>query len=341
MKVLCLWYATDDELNYIRGVLPRGTEVVAPKGEYFSRFEPTYKELAAHVVDADVFIGWAVPKGLLENAQKLKLFCWQHSGCDDLDHIGALAYCKQRGIKVANIRGANAVAVAEHAMMFVLALAKGTIYKHKVGQEGKRLFPVFADATRSAMLDGRTIGIVGVGSIGSLIAKQAKGFNMHVLGVRRNKERPVEHVDVMHGPDELRSVVEKCDYVVIAAPSTKETAHSFGEAELAAMKPSAFLINVSRGNLIQEKPLYEALTTGRLRGYAADAWHRYEYGRAFPISFLPRLDVHKLPNVLVSIDRAADADDVLERDVQWGVQSIVEYAAGKPITREVNLDLGY
>jgi len=341
MKVLCIWYATVNELNFIRSALPQGTEVVAPKGEYFSRFECILQDLEPHAADADVIIGFALPKGLLEVAQKLKLFCWLHSGCDDLDHIGALSHFKHRGIKLANIRGANAVAVAEQAMMFVLALAKKTIFKHQVGREGRRLFPVFADEYRSAMLNGRTIGIVGVGSIGSRIAKHAKAFDMHVVGIRRNKSLPVEHVDSMHGMDELHSVLRQCDYVVISAPSTSETSHFFGEPELAAMKKTAFLINISRGSLVQEKALYQALTSGQLRGYAADAWHRYEYGRAFPISFLPRLEVHKLSNVLCSIDQAANADDVLERDIAWGVESIVEFAGGRPISREVNLDLGY
>ncbi|AVA24238.1 NAD(P)-dependent oxidoreductase [Rhizobium sp. NXC24] len=341
MKVLCIWYATEEELARMRAALPPGTEVVAPKGEYFSRFESTYADLAPHAVDADVIIGFALPKGILEIAEKLKLFCWLHSGCDDLDHIGALSHFKRRGIKLANIRGANAVAVAEQAMMFVLGLAKKTIFKHEAGQEGRRLFPVFADEYRSAMLDGRTIGIIGVGSIGSRIAKHAKGFDMQVLGVRRNKSLPVEHVDSMHGIEELHSVLGRCDYVVLAAPSTRETSHFFGEPELAAMKQTAFLINVSRGSLVQERALHDALTSGRLRGYAADAWHRYEYGRAFPISFLPRLEVHKLPNVLCSIDQAANADDVLDRDITWGTESIIEFAAGAPIAREVDLDLGY
>ncbi|WP_024521079.1 NAD(P)-dependent oxidoreductase [Bradyrhizobium sp. Tv2a-2] len=342
MKVLCLWHATKDEISKIREALPRGTEIVAPEGDYFSRFESTYQQLEPHARDADAFIGWALPRGLLEIADKLKLLSWLHSGCDDLANIGAFSLFKQRGVKVANIRGGNAIAVAEQAMMFVLALAKKTIFKHQVvAQDGRRLFPLFADEYRSAMLNGRTIGVIGVGSIGSEIAKRAKGFNMRVLGVRRNKDRPVEHVDSMHGVDELHSVLAKCDYVVLATPNTKEAFQFFGKAEIAAMKPSAFLINIARGNLVQEKPLYEALTSGRLRGYASDAWQRYEFGRAFPISFLPRLEVHKLPNVVCSNDQAANADDVLEGYLQWGIENLVDFATEKPLRREVNLDLGY
>lgn len=337
MKVLCLWYATEAELSQVRAALPPGTEVVAPQGEYFSRFESTFSELRQHAVDADAMIGWAIPKGLLEVAKKLKLLCWQHAGCDDLD----LRLLKERGVTVANTRGANAIAVAEQAVMFILALAKKTLFKHQAVQEGRRLFPVYADEYRSAMLYGRTIAVVGVGSIGGHIAKCAKGLGMQVLGVRRNKDRKAEGVDKMYGMDDLHEVLSRSDYVVLATPNTNDTFQFFGQAELNAMKPSAFLVNIARGNLIQEKPLYEALTTGRLRGYAADVWWRYEFGRAFPIGYMPRLEIQKLPNVVGSIDQASNADDVLERHMQWGIQSLVEFSSGKPVTRAIDLDLGY
>ncbi|MGY4167713.1 NAD(P)-dependent oxidoreductase [Bradyrhizobium sp. USDA 4529] len=337
MKVLCLWHATEDEINRIKKAVPGDSEIIAPKGEYFSRFECTYSELAHHAVDADAFIGFALPKGILKIAKKLKLLCWLHSGIDDLDQ----SLLKERGVKVANTRGANAIAVAEHAMMLILAAAKKTLLKHKALLEGRRIFPTFAEETRSAMLSGRTIGVIGVGNIGSRIAKHAKSFDMHVIGVRRNKDRAVEHIDSMHGMNELHAVLTKCDYVVVATPNTDETYQFFGKAELAAMKPSAFLVNIARGKCVQEKPLYEALTCGRLRGFAADAWPRYDFGEALPIGYTSRMEIHKLPNVVGSLGEAANADDVLERHIQWGTESLFDFATGQPIRREVSLDLGY
>ncbi|TFV36623.1 NAD(P)-dependent oxidoreductase, partial [Bradyrhizobium niftali] len=90
------------------------------------------------------------------------------------------------------------------------------------------------------------------------------------------------------------------------------------------MKHSAFLINVARGKLVQEKPLHEALTTGRLKGYAADVWFRYDFGRTYPRGDVPRLQIQKLPNVIGSIDQAANADDVLERYIHWGAENLAE-----------------
>ncbi|MHC4049418.1 NAD(P)-dependent oxidoreductase [Bradyrhizobium sp. 25ACV] len=342
MKVLCAWHATEHEVKYIKDAMPRGTEVVTIKGESFSRFECTSEDLAPHISEADAIIGWTIPYGdILERATKLKMLSWMHSGVDDLREMGVLALAKQRGFKITNVRGANAVAVAEQAMMFVLALAKKTLVKHEAARVNHKFFPLFADEYRGAMLSGRTIGIIGVGSIGSLVAKRAKAFDMRVLGVRRHKDRSAEHVDSMHGPDELHSVLSQCDYVVLAAPNTTETYHFFGEAELAALKPSAFLINIARARTVQEKPLYDALTSGRLRGFAADVWWRYEFGRTFPPAGGPRLEMLKLPNVTASLDQSHNVDGTLERYIQWGTENLVEFATGKPLTREVNLELGY
>lgn len=343
MKVLCLWYASEDEKRAIKSMLPDGTEVIAPEGEYLSRFDCALDDVKHLAPDADAILGLSLPDGLLKLAEKLKIFSWMHSGVDDLVTSGAVDLFKKRGIKLANISGSNGVAVAEHAMMFVLALAKRTLFKHRAMDEGRMIFPIFAQDTQSSMLHDRTIGVIGVGNIGGRIAKHAKAFDMQVLGVRRSKAGPpVDYVDVMHGIDELHSVLPKCDYVVLATPDTKETHGFFGAAELAAMKPSAYLINIARGMLIKEKPLYDALTSGQIAGFAADVWWHYDYGRTFPMTpWGSRLGVHKLPNVLTSDDQAANAEDVLQRNIEWGTENLVEFFAGKPMKREVSLDLGY
>ncbi|WP_420969506.1 NAD(P)-dependent oxidoreductase [Bradyrhizobium sp. B120] len=171
--------------------------------------------------------------------------------------------------------------------------------------------------------------------------RHAKGFGMRVLGVRRNKSTPVDNVDAMYGVDELISILPPCDYVVVATPNTPETIRFFGKAHFAAMKPTAFLVNVARGKCVQEQPLHEALTTGRLRGFAADVWPRYEFGQSFPIGYMSRLDVHRLPNVVGSLGEGGNADDLLERHMQFGCESVSEFVLGNPVRREVNLDRGY
>ncbi|MBB4276696.1 NAD(P)-dependent oxidoreductase [Rhizobium mongolense] len=202
MKIACLWHATQNELDIIREHLPADAEVVALAGGYDSRFEGTYAELRPIVQDADAIIAFAVPKGLLEAAGKLKIFSWLHSGIDDLEQLGILRLAKHKGFKVANVRGANSVTVAEQALMFMLALAKKTLLKHQHFVEGRQQFPLWDDGNRSAMLSGRTIAVIGVGQIGAAVAKRAKAFDMEVIGVRRHADQPVENVDNMVGPDQ-------------------------------------------------------------------------------------------------------------------------------------------
>jgi len=113
--------------------------------------------------------------------------------------------------------------------------------------------------------------VVGLGQIGSAVAKRAKGFDMRVLAVRRHPERGGStHVDAVHGPGDLHRVLGQADVVVLATPITPETTAMIDDAALAAMRPTASLINVARGNLVLERALYAALTEGRLAGYAAD-----------------------------------------------------------------------
>lgn len=322
--------------------MPAGTEVVVPaETDYLSRYETTYDDLEPHARDADAFIGWTIPAGILEVAERLKILSWLHVGVDDLRQIGAFTLLAQRGAKLANIAGANAIAIAEQGMMLMLALAKNAVVKHQMAVEGRSSFPVWGDENRSAMLQGRTVGVIGVGSIGGRVAKYAKAFDMNVLGVRRNKEHSAEGVDKMYGPDELHAVLAQCGYVVVATPNTKDTTGFFGKAELASMKQGSFLINVGRAATIQEKPLYDALTSGHLRGFGTDVWWRYEFGRTFPIGWGSRLDIQRLPNVICSAREAHNADDVLERSIEWGIDNLVEFAEGQPLKRAVSLEAGY
>lgn len=330
-------------MQLIKSKLPEGAEVIAPKGDYMSRYDCALDDVKHLAPEADAIIGLSLPEGLLDHASKLKVFSWMHSGVDDLVTTGAVDRFRAHGVKLANISGSNAVAVAEHAMMFVLALAKRTLAKHKAMDEGRMVFPIFSPDTQSSMLQGRTIGIIGVGSIGGRVAKHAKAFDMQVLGVRRSRSgTALEHVDSQYGIDELHSVLARCDFVVLATPDTKETHGFFGKAELAAMKESAYLINVSRGMVVKEQALYDALTTNQIAGFAADVWWHYDYGRTFPMNpWGSRLSVHKLPNVLTSNDQAANAQGVHERNIEWAAENVAEFFAGKLMKREVDLALGY
>nr|WP_245369178.1 NAD(P)-dependent oxidoreductase [Sinorhizobium sp. CCBAU 05631] len=195
----------------------------------------------------------------------------------------------------------------------------------------------------SSSLNGRTLGIIGVGGIGSRVAKLAKAFNMTVLGVRRHPERGANGADEVYGLDALHAVLGKSDYVLISTPITKDTDGFFGSAEIAAMKPGAFLLNIARGNLTHEAPLHDALVSGKLSRYGSDVW--WTYNNCFPPTYhfpVPsRTGIHKMENVLGTGDQAANADDVIELAMDRSIESLSELQAGKPLKWAIDLDLGY
>jgi phosphoglycerate dehydrogenase-like enzyme len=340
MKVVLSWYARDDELRQIQAALPAGTQVVvAAERPHLSRFETGYDDLAGLVPDADAIMGWVLPPGILDEARRLRVLVWLHSGCDELD-LGTL---KRRGIQLANVRGGNAIAVAEHAMALMLGLAKRLLIKHQAVVDA-RWTPPWDLRHSGVHLEGKTLVVVGLGQIGTAVARRAKGFDMRVLGVRRHPEKGgAEHVDVVYGRRDLHRVLAEADFAVLAVPISRETTAIIDDAALAAMKPTAFLINVARGNLVVERALHAALTEGRLGGYAADVWWNYEQSLPatyhFPIP--SRTGVQRLPNVIATGDQAAHTPEARLRCLAMGTESLAAFARGDAMPRKVDLDLGY
>ena len=215
--------------------------------------------------------------------------------------------------------------------------------KHAMVQAGEAAFPLYDDKYRAGTLKDRTLAIVGLGSIGLELARRARAFDMTVLGIRKNPSHTTPLVDEMHGMDRLHDVLSRADYVVLATPLTSETNQFFGAAAFAAMKPGAYLVNIARGNLIQEMALHDALTSERIAGFGCDVWFNYE--RSIPATYhfpVPsRTGVHKLPSVLGSGDQACNADGVLEAHFERAVQSVTEFAEQAPLTHEIDLRAGY
>ena len=339
MKVLLTWQATPEEVARFAAALPRDASVVAqPTAPCFSRFDCDLTAITPHLAEADVIVGWVLPPGALERAGRLKLLVWMHAGCDELD-FPAL---KARGIRVANIRGANASAVTEHAIALLLSLAKRLPQAHGDFLAG-RTNPYYVAGANAAMLEGRTVGIVGLGNIGTAIARRLKAFDMHVLATRRDPGRDSRHVDAVFGPEGLHEMLGASDYVVLALPMTTETDGLFGPAEFAAMKPGAFLVNIARGNLVQETALADAVASGRLAGYGADVW--WFYANAYPASYhFPapsRTGVHRLANVLGTGGQASNATGVIDQSLAQAIESVADFAADRQPRRSIDLNLGY
>jgi phosphoglycerate dehydrogenase-like enzyme len=197
-------------------------------------------------------------------------------------------------------------------------------------------------------LRGRTLGIVGYGSIGREIARLGETFGMTVLATKRDVKHPAEEgyliektlgdpqaqiVDRLYPPQALHSMVRECDFVVITVPLTGETRHIFSAAALAAMKPTAVLVNVSRGAVVDEKALVEALKYGGIAGAALDVFEQE------PLP--PDSPLWDLPNVILSPHIAGVSHQYDARAARLFAQNLTRYLDGKPLLNVVNRDLGY
>jgi phosphoglycerate dehydrogenase-like enzyme len=338
-KVLASWHATPEELAVLSQAAGDGVEVLTPEPPAgLSRYECTFESIEKHLPDAEAIVGWVLPRGALARAGSLRLLCWLHAGIDELDQ----ADLARRGVRVCNVRGANAPAVAEHAVALLLALAKRVPLKHRALREGRRV-ELWEPGAQGYMLSGRTVAIIGLGSVGTAIAQRLAGFEMRVLGVRRDPSRGGEHVDAVYGPEQLPQVLGESDYVVLALPITADSERMFAAEQLAAFKPGALLVNVARGNLLDEGALSEALDTGRLGGYACDVW--WNYTESFPATYhFPtpsRTGLHLLDSVVGSGDQANNAEDVRERDIEFGATSLRQFQRGQELTLAVDLERGY
>jgi phosphoglycerate dehydrogenase-like enzyme len=342
-SVVLSWVPDEVETDFVQSALPGDVKLHHPRMEetIWSRFDCRPEALGDLLLDADALIGWTAPSRQgIARAHRLKFIAWLHAGCDQLD----LPLLAERGIKVANVRGANGVVVAEHALALLLGLAKRVRQNDEDVRE-VRWHGWWEPEKTSVELLGSTVCVAGYGTVGQAVARLCAGLGMQVLAIRRSGRReevPDTHVTV-GGPEDAKKLLSLADFIVLALPLTPETRGFIDAEKLSWLKPGAYLINIGRGPLVEERDLHEALTGGRLAGFASDVW--WNYADAMPPGYhfaMPsRLGIHRLPNVLGSGDAAANVLKVKERMITLGLESLAAFLKGQTIPRLVDLRLGY
>ena len=229
----------------------------------------TDDEFAREIVDADVMVGWtnnytrAIADLAKANAKQLKLVQVCTSGIDTPLKNGGFP----PGVVVANAAGLKAVTIAEHGMALLLNHMR-SLPELETARREKRwlrrdMYP------RLFSLQGMTLVILGMGHVGQALARRAKAFDMHVIGVSRGY-RPDHNVDEVLPRDRIRDALRRADAVMIAMPSDASTQGLINAEKLACMKPSALLINLARGDIIVEDDLIAALRAKTIVGAAID-----------------------------------------------------------------------
>lgn len=224
-------------------------------------------ELAARIGEADVVVVSGFWQNtLIPQANRLRFIQSISAGTDQYDRA-ALAVA---GVRLASAAGANARAVAEHAIALILALAR-RLPEARDNQTKRHWRGMIGDLSRREdELGGKTLLVVGPGRIGGRLAQLGAAFDMRVIAVKRDAASPVPGAHEVHPIAALPSLLPRADYVALTCPLTAETEGLIGAEALAAMKPSAFLVNCARGRVVDEPALIAALAEGRIAGAGID-----------------------------------------------------------------------
>jgi phosphoglycerate dehydrogenase-like enzyme len=187
----------------------------------------------------------------------------------------------------------------------------------------------------STSLRGRVLGIVGFGSIGAAAAARARVFGMKIAALRRRPElfESDSPTDQTYGPGQLKELMAASDYILVVTPLTAETRGMIGEAEIAAMKPSAVIINIGRGPVIVEAALVRALEAGRIRGAALDVFNTEPLPSEHPF--------WRMPNVLLSPHTADRVEGFLDPAFESFVENLDRFRKGEPLANVVDKHAGY
>jgi phosphoglycerate dehydrogenase-like enzyme len=203
---------------------------------------------------------------LLDRAGNLRFIQAIGAGTDQFP----LEELKKRGIRLASARGVNYRAVAEHAMALILALSRRLPEARDNQAKGVWRGMIGDLSRREDELGGKTLLVVGLGQIGGRLAELAKAFDMRVVGLRRDPDAGCGAADAVHAMGEFKSLLPEADFVALTCPLTTQTEKLVDVEALARMKPSAYLVNIARGQVVDEAALVEALAARRIAGAGID-----------------------------------------------------------------------
>ncbi len=281
--------------------------------------------IGAILPDVDVLLANKFPKRQFPREEILasERLEWVQLAGAGVDHITPFDPAK---IMVTNASGIHGPTMSEYILGTLVHMLWD--FPRLLRQQRERQWDLYEVPT----LGGKTAGVVGVGHIGSTFAKRAKAFGMRVIGTRRSGGS-VSGVDAVYGPEGLPTVMTDADVVVLTVPRTPETMNLIGRAELELMKPTAYLINVSRGGIVDEAALLALLKRGKIAGAVLDVFEREP---------LPsESEFWSLPNVLVTPHISSEFRNWPAAVAELFVANLRRWMAGEPLEKVVDPALGY
>jgi D-3-phosphoglycerate dehydrogenase len=273
---------------------------------------PSEDELAAACADARGILArlGTISAGVIESAPQLSIIARHGVGVDAVD----LETATRHGVVVTTTGSENAAAVAEYTFALLLALARKVL----AADSGMRKGAWSRDSLVGTELDGRTLGIIGLGAIGRRVARQANGFGMRVLAFDPGID---DAKDPWISLTSLEDLLERSDVVTMHTRLTAETTRLIDARALARMKRGAYLVNTARGEVVDQQALIAALSSGALGGAALDTYEREPLAGDSPL--------RRLPNVVLSPHVAGQTGAALIRVAVSAARAILDEFAGQ------------
>ncbi|HYC06763.1 MAG TPA: D-2-hydroxyacid dehydrogenase [Candidatus Binatia bacterium] len=286
--------------------------------------------------DVEVLLrGWLAADAFDRFIARAPRLRWVHSASAGVERVLTPAG-RERRLVITNARGVFSRPIAEYVLMMILAVSRRLPQLLELQRE-RTWQPL-----EGAELRDVTIGIVGLGSIGRAVASLAGAFGCRVIATRRRPEEapaaeagPTLDPSLVRvlGPDGLPDVLAESDFVVLALPLTPDTENLIDAKALGQMKPGAWLINVARGRLVDERALLRALSEGPLGGAVLDAFREEPLQSSSPF--------YALPNVIVTPHTSWSSGRVLDRSIELFCDNLRRYAAGTDLVNVVDPAVGY
>jgi phosphoglycerate dehydrogenase-like enzyme len=323
------WNADDALLAPLRDRFPELDIVAQPFLGQFNRYQPDADDElddAARAVwaRAEATLALDVPGPLREIAPGLRWVQAIGAGIDHLERADLPDH-----VTITNAAGVAAAPIAEFAIARLLQVWK-RLPEIDAQQHEHEWVPKFGRT-----VEGLTLGVIGLGAIGTAVAVRARAFDMTVIGTRRSYKEGQQHdaVDELRGVDDLHDVLGRCDAVVVSAPGTADTENMFDAAAFAAMKPGALFCNVGRGSLVDEPALIAALESGQVGAALLDVTRQEPLPADDPL--------WSAPNVYISPHSSAAQERYTDKLLELFADNLDRYTRGEALRNVVDRAAGY
>ena len=268
-----------------------------------------------------VHVSPMVTEELLVSFPNLKVIGNCAVGYDNVD----LKACKARGIRVGYTPGVLSDTTADMSFALLLAVARRVVEGDKIGKSPDTTH--FDQGWFGLQVSGMTCGIIGMGRIGTEVAKRARGFDMKILYHNRNQKPKEIEEQLQVTYSSLDNLFAQSDFVILVAPASKETHRMMGRAQFSAMKKTAVFVNISRGSLVDHSALLEALQSGTIAGAGLDVTDPEPLPRDHPLL--------SLPNTIITPHSGSATLHTRKKMAQLTIDNIMAGLKGEPMPREL------